>query len=699
MTLCFRTLLCLIFCYGMAQAAHPKLYENAQKIDQLVEKRLSELNLQPNSIANDSHFLRRSSLGIIGRVPTVEEADRFLHNPESGKKERLIDQLLDHPGYASHQTNWMSDIIRARSRGNNPVFDSGQVFIDWIKECFSDNKPYDEFVYEMLASSGDLWEKGNAPVGYYMRDYRMPQDNLSNTMQVFLGTRMQCAQCHDHPFDKWTQKNFYEINAFINGIDYQNRETNRTIREATKMAGVSGKERANRDIQRTLNFAMTPGLYGPGNGHTRLPWDYQYKDHKPGEIILAKTPFGPDINLDYHEVNSKRKYSEEKVLQQLKKGKGRFQPIYKDNDSRTKFAEWVTSPENPRFAKVIANRLWKRVMGMGLIEPVDDIRERTMASDPELMSFLENMMVEYEFNLKEFYRTLYYTKTFSRNSQKEDVAYTTEMGFPGPLMKRLSAEQIWDSLMALRSDKVDENLIKPTEGRYPVYYALQGKSAEEIAKEIEKSKTQTDKKGKVNLSKYLGQKNMGSMSSMSMMAQKTQNPKQMAKEYKAKLEKEIGPKPKDKTELKAWYAKHEAAKKEYSTMVAKYKVDLDPNYFRASEMRMPARPGHFLYQLGQSTKQSIEGSTDEANIPQVLTLMNGLEPLIYGNEFSGIRKDLESKATPEEKIDTIFKGTLTRKATPEERQDMLAFVEDSPKTAYQDILWVLVNTHEFKFIQ
>lgn len=699
MTSSLQTLLCFVLFYSMANAAHPKLYDNVQKIDALVEKKLKELKLKPNAIANDSHFLRRASLGIIGRVPTVEEADQFLHNPESGKKERLIDQLLNHPGYASHQTNWMSDIVRAQSRVGNPVFNSGQVFIDWIKECFSQNMPYDEFVYEMLASNGDLWEKGNAAVGYYMRDYRMPQDNLSNTMQVFLGTRMQCAQCHDHPFDKWTQKNFYEINAFINGIDYQNREVNQTIRKATQLAGVSGKERANRDIQRTLSFAMTPGLYGPGNGHTRLPWDYQYKDHKPGEVILAKTPFGPEIDLNYHEINSKRKLSEDKVLQQLKKGKGRFQPLYKDNDSRSKFAEWVTSSENPRFAKVIANRLWKRVMGMGLIEPVDDIRESTIASDPELLSFLENMMVEYDFDLKEFYRTLYYTETFSRNSQKEDVAYSTEMGFPGPLMKRLSAEQIWDSLMALRSDKVDENHIQPTEGRYPVYYALKDKSPEEIAKEIENSKNQSNKKGKTNLAKYLGQKSMNSMSSMTMMTSTTKNPKQMAKDYKDRLEKEIGPKPKDKAELKAWFQKREDAKKEYVATISKYKVDLDPNYFRASEMQMPARPGHFLYQLGQSTKQSIEGSTDEANIPQVLTLMNGLEPLIYGNEFSGIRKDLANRETPEEKIDTIFKGTLTRKATPEERQDMLAFVEESPKTAYQDILWVLVNTHEFKFIQ
>jgi hypothetical protein len=186
---------------------------------------------------------------------------------------------------------------------------------------------------------------------------------------------------------------------------------------------------------------------------------------------------------------------------------------------------------------------------------------------------------------------------------------------------------------------------------------------------------------------------------MSMMSQKSQDPRLMAKNYKAKLEKEIGPKPKDKTKAKEWFQKREAAKKQYTQMVNKYKVDMDPKYFRASEMQMPARPGHFLYQLGQSTKQSIEGATDEANIPQVLTLMNGLEPLIYGNELSGIRKDLAAQTSPEEKIDTIFKGTLTRKATPEERQDMLAFVEDSPKTAYQDILWVLVNTHEFKFIQ
>lgn len=694
MSFSLKTLAFTLVLSQCIQASSPYTIEMAERIDALVEKKLKTKGLTSNKIASEEQFLRRSSLGIIGRVPSVEETGDFLKNPESGKKNRLIDQLLDHPGYVSHQTNWMSDVLRAKSKQRNPLSTSGQVYIDWIKESFSKNLPYDKFVYTMLASKGDLWDEtaeNNGALGYYMRDYRMVQDNVSNTMQVFLGTRMACAQCHDHPFDKWTQKNFFELSAYMNGLNYNNKEKGKVVNTAMKMSGTDGKERENRNLKRTLSYSLTPGIHGDGNGHIRLPHDYQYKDGKPGEVIKAAVPFGEAETLSYENMRkSKKPEDQEKMLMKLKKSKGAFTPLYKDNNSREVFAKWLTSKDNPRFAKTLANRLWKRVMGMGLIEPVDDIREHTMASDPELLTLLESIVKDLDFNIKEVYRVLYYTDTYKRASQGQDVTYSTEMAWSGPLMKRLSAEQIWDSLMTLRSDKVDENHIPDTQGYFEMYSNLSSLDSKELSDKIVEAAEKTKKGKKVNYKTVFN-----SSSSMSMMA--SMAPKKQ--KTKLDLNAELGPKPKDKEKVKAWFAKRNKLKEQYVREMSLKKVDSDKNYFRASELSMPARSGHFLFQLGQSTKESIEGANDEANVPQVLTLMNGLEAIIYGNDYSGIRKELLKADTPEEKIDILFEGTLTRKASDEEMTQMLALVEESPKTAYQDILWVLVNTHEFKFIQ
>ena len=214
-------------------------------IDSLIEKKLKSYNLKPNKEINDEVFLRRAYLKIIGRTPSLDETESFLNNKDSNKRKKLIDNLLASEGYVSHWFNFWADILRIKDRLNNRI--SGIPYKNYVKEFISENRPYDVWVREMLSSSGPLWIKGNEGVSYFARDVNMPLDNMANTVRIFLGTSLECAQCHDHPFDRWTQKQFYEMAAFTSGStnlrlkSADNLNTlNKLTREEKKKNGISG---------------------------------------------------------------------------------------------------------------------------------------------------------------------------------------------------------------------------------------------------------------------------------------------------------------------------------------------------------------------------------------------------------------------------------------------------------------------------
>ena len=189
------------------------IVEAAQQIDLYIDKGLKSEGLERNAPVPDEQFVRRVYLDVIGRIPTYEELTRFTKSDSESRRAELIDHLLDSEGYVSHQYNYWADVLRVKSRGRRTIMASYQ---DWIKESLRENQPYDAFVREMITSEGYVWD--DPAVGYYLRDAGMPLDNMSNTAQVFLGTRMQCAQCHDHPFDKWTQKEYYHMAAYTFGL-------------------------------------------------------------------------------------------------------------------------------------------------------------------------------------------------------------------------------------------------------------------------------------------------------------------------------------------------------------------------------------------------------------------------------------------------------------------------------------------------
>jgi hypothetical protein len=410
-----RTLLTTI-CFAVAADAS----DASRQIDALLAKDWQQNKLTANPPTSDETFVRRSHLDIIGRIPTMQETQSFLKSTDQDKRSKLIDALLASDGYSQHLFHFWADLLRVQSRANSGQGDmTSKPYLEHVKRRIRENMPYDAFVRELLTAQGKVWD--NPAIGYYMRDLGMPLDNLANTTRVFLGTRIECAQCHNHPFDKWTQMQFYQMAAFTYPL-----ETNFTgvsdkgelmelKRAADKKPELAiGTRHIGRVFENLGDFVRYSKVQALPSRVLKLPHDYQYTDAKPKDAVQSATMLGKPLTGDLRA-----------------------------------FADWMTSPENPRFTKVIANRLWKKVFGVGLIEPVDEIMDSTVAMNPALLTHLEKLMVEMRYDVKAFLRVLYNTQAYQNEATKSELVAGEAYHFTGPVLRRMTAEQIYDSFVTL----------------------------------------------------------------------------------------------------------------------------------------------------------------------------------------------------------------------------------------------------------
>lgn len=453
--------------------------------DALVLEKLRSEKQRPTKDTDDYTFMRRAYLKIIGRIPNKAEIEEFKKDMR-GNKLKLINKLLDSEGYINHQLNYYSDILRIQNRLNNTNINSGFRYREFVRNEIRNNTPFDEFVQKLIASEGAYYEQGNEAIGFYLRDRGMPLDNLANTVQVFLGTRLECAMCHDHPFDKWTQKQFYEMAAFTDGVSrVQYRENsklvgdfNRIVRnDKTEDVGTLNQYR--NYIRDIMGYGLDDNL---GKGSIKLTDAFMEDDAKPGDTLHAKAIFAPPLKIE----------------------QGTELP-----KSREQFAKWITSEANPRFTTVIVNRLWKRAFGIGLIEPVDDMNDMTESSNPKLLAYLEKIMASVDYDVKEFMRVLYSMDLFTRDSVKDDHKGVETFYFAGPPLQRMTGEQIWDSLVTLVYNDIDSPDRFPSnydEKYQAVYDRYKEYTAQEIYDELKEYLANTEKPSR-NLAEVVQQLN------------------------------------------------------------------------------------------------------------------------------------------------------------------------------------------------
>ncbi len=658
--------------------AEPKTASISNTIDELVEAKLADIGEKRNPMIDDEVFVRRIYLDVIGRIPTLDETQTFLNSKSKNKRTELIDELLKSYGHVSRQFNYWADVLRVLSR-NNRVY--GQTYIDFIKDSLEQNQPYDEFVRQLLTAEGTMFEEDAGAIGYYLRDINMPEDNMSNTVRVFLGTRLECAQCHDHPFDVWTQRDYFEMVAFTGGMKFTSgdiiKNLDRNDRQELREFGKREPEKFARS--KRLLRAISTGVFGSGTGLARLPEGFMGSDGEEDEIITGKTMFDRQELVDAEIPNSNRS-------KKKKRNKRRQQSIpgAKDVGSREAYAQWLTSPENPRFSTTIANRLWKQAMGLALIEPVDTIDDSTVASNEALMDYLSDAMVELEFDRKAFLRAIYNSRTYQSQATRDDIKDVTTYGFNGPVLRRMSAEQLWDSLIALALPDVDQrakgNFGPIDKARYAMIEELdldEGVSVEKIIKLANMEGEDRKKKAREEFAKSLKKSHKKAMAEVKSINKdltkaRSSGNAQMVKQLMLKRAKKM-------SALKSG---------------KKYR-----NLKRASELRSPAPTGHFLREFGQSDRVQIENSNTEPAVTQVLSMMNGFIEKNIAQDQNTVLMSNVLEAKPKDVIEVIYLTMLSRRPTKYELKIWSSDFQKAPKVAYTDLIWMLANSNEFIFVR
>ncbi|MFT5303006.1 MAG: hypothetical protein ACI87E_003802 [Mariniblastus sp.] len=669
----------------VSSVPHAEIKAISDQIDALVKAKLSADGQQLNERSSDEVFLRRSYLDITGRIPGIQETKTFLGSKSESKREDLIDDLLDSYGFVSRQYNFYADLLRIKSRLPGQL--TGISYIDYVKDSLEDNKPYDEFVRDLVASNGANLERGNGSVGYYLRDRNMPEDNMSNTIRVFLGTRLECAQCHDHPFDKWTQRQYFEMVAFTGGIRYRAPNISSSYQEMRALVRKGEIPERQRQIANRLSQGLGHGVAGSGTGLARLPEGFLGEEGYEGEIVVGKTMFEgmPLVDAKIPKVSKRRSPKAKANVQQA------AIPGAKPIGARDAYAKWLTSHDNPRFAKVIANRLWKQALGLGLIEPVDIIEDSTIASNPELMEFLTETMLELKFDTKQFLRAIYNSETYQACAFDTDINDPTKFGFNGPVVRRMSSEQIWDSLLVLTVPDIDQRSAPPagqyaasgSSDPYELFERIRGMKIDEFKTLLEKMATKG--RGKKVSSK--------------------DNPeyKKLVAE-RATLNKKIQQaKKRNNTDLER------KLRIDQAKLVAEFRRKTNARSFlRASEMDSPAPAGHFLREFGQSDRESIENASTDPAVTQVLSMMNGyVEEKIARDPSSVLMQTALAAKSAKECTESIFLSMLNRKPSRQESRSWDQEFKDASKAKdltkvreiYADLIWTLANSNEFIFVK
>ena len=346
-------------------------------IDKLVHEKLNKLRIIPADLASDEVFLRRVFLDVVGLPPTVEERNKFLTDTRPDKRAALIDELIERKEFTEMWVMKWAELLQIRTFNNGPQqvsYKAALNYYQWLRERIAGNMPFNELIRQVLSAKGGTF---SSPATNY---FQIEQDVLKlteNTAQVFMGTRIQCAQCHNHPFDRWTMDDYYGFVSFFAQV----------------------KRKPAEDPRERIVFDE--------GGETQHPVT---KQNMPPKFL------------------------------------GGPAPELKDKSRREALAEWLASPENPWFAKNVANIVWAHFLGIGIVDPVDDMRVSNPPSNPELLDALARKFVADNYDLKKLVRDICNSRTYQLSTRTNETNLNDNRNFSHAMIRRVRAEVLLDCI-------------------------------------------------------------------------------------------------------------------------------------------------------------------------------------------------------------------------------------------------------------
>ena len=353
-------------------------------VDRFVDAKLRRLQVQPSQRCSDVVFVRRAFLDVLGVLPTADEAESFVTDSREDRRRRLIERLLFRPEFADHWAAKWCNVLRVEEKVLDPT--GVDAFHDWIRDAIDDGLPLDAFVRSLIRADGSTYE--NPPANYW-RALRNPEMRGETTARLFLGARLQCAKCHNHPFDSWTQEDYYSWAAVFAGIDYEIVENTRQDRlDKNEFTG-----------EQKVFVDRGGSVVNPQSGRPALP------------RLLGARKLGPGAYYD------------------------RLTPL----------AAWLTSPANDRFAKSMVNFVWFHLMGRGIVDPIDDLRATNPPTNPPLLDALAQEFVQDGFSLRQLILTVMSSRTYQASAIPNESNLADQSNFSRAIVSRLPAETLLDA--------------------------------------------------------------------------------------------------------------------------------------------------------------------------------------------------------------------------------------------------------------
>lgn len=382
----------------------------ANYVDEHVFVRLKKLRMNPSALCSDSEFLRRAHLDLHGILPTPAETRAFLADVRPDKRTRLVDALLARPEFADYWALHWSDVLRNEEKQLDHK--GVRVFHEWIRSSIAQDKPLNQFARELIASRGSTYA---VPAANYYRALRDPQARSEATAQVFLGIRMQCAKCHNHPFNQWTQTDYHQLAAFFPRVQYKILENRR--KDNLDSHEFIGEQIVFLDNNSEVKHPVTGAVLRP-----RFLGGNEPELRERGDRFVAELPKAPVPPLfPKPELDDK-------------------------SDRLIALADWVARPDNPFFARTQANRIWANLLGKGIVDPTDDFRQSNPPVNGPLLDALARDLAEQRFDQKQLIRRIMNSRTYQLSATPNDTNRDDETNFSHALIRPLPAESLLDAI-------------------------------------------------------------------------------------------------------------------------------------------------------------------------------------------------------------------------------------------------------------
>jgi hypothetical protein len=359
-------------------------FEPKPVVDQYTSKKWKELGLVPSDLCTDAEFIRRASLDLTGTLPTPAQVLAFEADANADKRDKLVDALIDSPEFSYFFANKWADVLRVKRRQQPDRARGTFAFHNWIRNAVANDMPYDEFARSILGACGD--EVNNPPTVWY-KELQQPEQFVDDTAQVFLGQRLACAQCHHHPYEKWSQDDYWGMAAYFGRVG----------RKKIPIPGEFNGQQGTRDAV----FNRSSG--NVVNKRTNQPAVMKALDAKPETV-------GPD------------------------------------DDPRQKLVDWMVAPSNPFFARAVANRYWAHFFGRGIVDPLDDMRITNPPSNPELLDALAKDLTDNHYSLKHLVKTIVKSRTYQLSSAPNEFNQQDKQNYARYYPRVMSAEVLLDAV-------------------------------------------------------------------------------------------------------------------------------------------------------------------------------------------------------------------------------------------------------------